>query len=150
MLGEYLIPHNNRQGLLTALWVFGSFFAILFAAGASGTRATRRVTTGALVGLWSALVASELWVLFLLSIYVAFLGTPQEARFLEVDQVIADFKKSGQSDLRAFIFSDYMGATFFHSLLGAVFGLFLGALGGLAALALRPRGPATSRARQPS
>src|SRR5262249_39285453 len=78
MLGEYLIPHNNHQGMVVALGIFGSFLAILFAAGVSGTLATRRVTTGALTGFWSALIASELWVLFLLSIYLCFLGTPQE------------------------------------------------------------------------
>ena len=139
MLGEYLIPHDNDEGKVVALSVFGSFFAILFGAGVAGTLTTRRVTTGALTGFWSALIASELWVLFLLAIYLGFLGTPQEARFLEVDQVLADFERSAQRDLRAFIFGDYMGAVFFHSLLGAIFGLLLGALGGLAALPLLRR-----------
>jgi hypothetical protein len=139
MLGEYLIPHDNDQGKVVALGVFGSFFAILFAAGVAGALPTRRVAAGALAGFWTALIASELWVLFLLAIYLGFLGTPQEARFLEVDQVIADFERSGQPDLRAFIFGDYMGAVFFHSMLGAIFGLLLGALGGLAALSLMRR-----------
>jgi hypothetical protein len=143
MLGEYLIPHDNDAGKVVALGVFGSFFALLFAAGVSGTLATGRVATGALAGFWTALIASELWVLFLLAIYLGFLGTPQEARFLEVDQVLADFERSGQPDLRAFIFGDYMGAVFFHSLLGAIFGLLLGGLGGWAALPLMHRKPST-------
>jgi hypothetical protein len=100
MLGEYLIPHDNHEGKVVALGVFGSLFTILFAAGVAGTLATRRMTTGALTGFWSALIASQLWVLFLLLVYLAFLGTPEEARFLEVDQVIADFERSGQRDLR--------------------------------------------------
>jgi hypothetical protein len=136
MLGEYLIPHDNRHGMMVALGVFGTFFAILFGAGLAATKATRRVTKGALAGLWTALIASELWVFFLFSVYVSFVGTEQEARFLEVDQTIADFEKSGQTDLRAFIFGDYTGAAFFHSLLGAILGLLLGSLGGLAALAI--------------
>jgi hypothetical protein len=75
-------------------------------------------------------------VLLLFLVYLFFAGTMQEARFLEVDQTIADFQRSGQRDLRAFIFGDYTGAAFFHSLLGALFGVFLGGLGGLAALAV--------------
>src|SRR5262249_47377194 len=74
MLGEYLIPHGNDEGKVVALGVFGSFFAILFGAGVAGTLATGRVTTGAFAGFWSALIASELWVLFLLAIYLGFLG----------------------------------------------------------------------------
>jgi hypothetical protein len=36
-----------------------------------------------------------------------------------------------------------MGAVFFHSLLGAIFGLLLGGLGGLVALPLMSRKPTT-------
>jgi hypothetical protein len=138
MLGEYLIAHTNRQGERIALGVFGTFITILFAAGAAGTLASRRVSTGALAGLWSGLIASEIWVLFLFLTYLGFAGTAYESRFLEVDQVIADFRRSGQSNLRVFIFGDYVGGAFFHSVLGALFGLVLGTFGGLAAwLAIR-------------
>jgi hypothetical protein len=139
LLGEYVVPHENRHGEMVALGVFGTFFVILFAAGVFATRATRSVITGALAGFWTAVIATELWVLFLFLVYLSFVGTAQEARFLEVDQTIADFERSREPDLRAFIFSDYAGAAFFHSLLGAVFGLLLGGLGGLAVLAVMPR-----------
>jgi hypothetical protein len=84
---------------------------------------------------------------------LSFLGTALEARFLEVDRTIADFERSGRQDLRAFIFDDYAGGAFYHSLLGAAFGLVLGSLGGLAALAitrrpLRPRDGATPEQNQ--
>jgi hypothetical protein len=58
------------------------------------------------------------WFILLLTTYYLFLGTPMEERFLEVDQVIADFQRSGMNDLRAFIIQDYLGGGFFHSLLG--------------------------------
>jgi hypothetical protein len=146
MLGEYLIPHDNRHGEKLAVCVFGTFFVILFAAGFSATRRADRVVAGALAGLWTALIASELWVLFLFLVYLSFVGTAQEARFLVVDQTIADFERSGRRHLRAFIFGDYTGGAFFHSVLGAVFGSLLGSLGGLMALAFsyfdpRPRVP---------
>ena len=40
--------------------------------------------------LWLALIASLCWFILLLLYNVAFLDTPQEARFLEIDQIIAD------------------------------------------------------------
>jgi hypothetical protein len=136
MLGEYVIPRDNRQGAIAALAVFRTFFVILFASGCFTTAATRRITAGAFAVFWTASIASELCVLFLLLVYLSFVGTPREDRFLEVDQTIADFRRSGQSDLRAFIFSDYTGGMFFHSALGAIFGLLLGGLGGLMSLAV--------------
>jgi hypothetical protein len=53
-----------------------------------------------------------------------------------VDETIADFERSSQSDLRTFIFSDYTGAAFFHSVLGAIFGPLLGGVGDLGSLAV--------------
>ena len=50
-----------------------------------------------------------------------------------MDQILADFRRSGATDLRAFIFEDYMGGGFFHSLLGPILAIPLGGLGGLAA-----------------
>jgi hypothetical protein len=49
--------------------------------------------------------------------------------------VIADFQrhlqKGGTQDLRTFIYNDYMGGGFFHSLLAPLLAVPLGALGGL-------------------
>jgi hypothetical protein len=42
-----------------------------------------------------------------------------------------DFARSGMSDFNAFIMEDFMGATFFHLLLGLVVAAVLGVLGGL-------------------
>jgi hypothetical protein len=69
----------------------------------------------------------------MLVFYYTFLETPQEARFLQVDQVIADFERHGARDLRTFIFEDYMGAGFFHSLLAPLLALPLGLAGGIVA-----------------
>jgi hypothetical protein len=131
MLGEYLVPHDESQNVLLAKTTFGLFFLIVAAAGLSATLATGRATAGPPAAVWAALVASQLWFILLLTIYYAFIGTPQEARYLEIDQVLADFRRSGMTDLRAFIFDDFMGGEFFHSLLGALLALPLGGLGGL-------------------
>jgi hypothetical protein len=133
MLGEYLIPHDERQNAILAESTFGLFFLLLCAAGFVATRKTHRLASSPLAAVWAALIASQLWFILLLSFYHAFQGTPQEARFLEIDQVIADFRRSGERDLRTFIFEDYMGAGFFHSLLGPLLAVPLGVLGGLGA-----------------
>jgi hypothetical protein len=136
MLGEYLVPHDEHQNMILGLTTFGLFFALLFASGLCATLATGRASSGPLASLWSALIASQLWFLLLMVTYYAFLDTKAEARFLVVDQVIADFHRSGAPDLRAFIFEDYMGGGFFHSLLAPLFALVLGSLAAGCAKAL--------------
>jgi hypothetical protein len=141
MLGEYLVPHDEHQNVILAMTTFGLFFLLLAAAAFAAAWATRRATAGIPAAVWAALVASQLWFILLLTLYYAFIGTPQEARFLEVDQVLADFRRHGAPDLRVFIFEDYMGGGFFHSLLGPLLALPLGLVGGLAAKGvLRIRG----------
>ena len=137
MLCEYLVPHNQVQNVKLAFATFGLFFFALLVAGAVGTVFTRRLVLGILTSVWAALIASLCWFILLLVIYFAFLNTPQEARFLEIDQVIADhqrhLQRGGTQDLRTFIYNDLMGGGFFHSLLAPLLAVPLGALGGLAA-----------------
>jgi len=137
MLCEYVVPHDQKQNALLAYATFGLFFLSLLAAGAVGALFTGRVGLGVLTSVWAALIASLCWFILLLVYYFAFLNTPQEARFLEIDQVIADhqrhLQKGGTQDLRAFIYNDYMGGGFFHSLLAPLLAVPLGALGGLGA-----------------
>jgi hypothetical protein len=137
MLCEYIVPHDHEQNVLLAYATFGLFFFALVAAGAVGTLVTRRLGLGVLTSVWTALIASLCWFILLLTYYFAFLNTPQEARFLEIDQVIADhqrhLQKGGTQDLRTFIYNDLMGGGFFHSLLVPLLAVPLGALGGLGA-----------------
>jgi hypothetical protein len=137
MLCEYIVPHNHEQNALLASATFVLFFLALLAAGAAGTLFTRRFGLGVLTSVWAALIASLCWFILLLVYYFAFLNTAQEARFLEIDQVIADhqrhLRKGGTQDLRAFIYNDFMGGGFFHSLLAPLLAVPLSAVGGLGA-----------------
>jgi hypothetical protein len=137
MLCEYVVPHSHEQNVLLAFATFGLFFLTLLVAGAVGTLFTRRLGLGVLTSVWAALIASLCWFILLLVYYFAFLNTPQEARFLEIDQVIADhqrhLQRGGTEDLRTFVYNDYMGGGFFHSLLGPMLAVPHGALGGWAA-----------------
>jgi hypothetical protein len=131
MLVEYLVPHTSKQNEALAKLIFGTFFLLLAVAGSLGTLVTRRLGYGVLTAVWSALMGSLCWFFLMLTTYYAFLGTSYEQRFLEVDNVIADFERSGMHDLRAFVIQDYLGGGFFHSLLGPLLAIPLGALGGL-------------------
>jgi hypothetical protein len=133
MLGEYVVPRGERENERLAWATFGLFFALLSSAGYFATRQTNRLASGPLAALWVALLASQLWFILLLAFYYAFLETPQEARFLKVDQVLADFERHKARDLRTFIFEDYMGAGFFHSVLAPLLALPLGLAGGFLA-----------------
>jgi hypothetical protein len=137
MLCEYIVPHDHEQNVLLAYTTFGLFFCALVVAGAVGTLVTRRLGLGVLTSVWAALVASLCWFILLLVYYFAFLDTPQETRFLEIDQVLADhqrhLQRGGTQDLRAFIYNDYMGGGFFHSLLAPLLAVPLGAAGALGA-----------------
>jgi hypothetical protein len=136
MLGERLVPHDERQNAMIGIGTFGLFFLLLIVAGFSAALTTRRARAGPLAAVLAALIASQLWFILSLAMYYAFIGTAQEARFLEVDQILADFRRNGGSDLRAFIFEDFMGGGFFHSLLAPLLSLPLGLLGGLVAKAI--------------
>jgi len=69
----------------------------------------------------------------LLSTYHAFIGTPRQEQVLAADQVIEDFKRSGMTDLRAFVMQDYLGGVFFRLLLGLIAAGILGMMGALVA-----------------
>jgi hypothetical protein len=133
MLGEYVVPHSAKENERLAWATFGLFFLLLASAGFFATFQTRRIELAPLAALWASLIASQLWFILMLVFYYTFLETPQEARFLQVDQVIADFERHGARDLRSFIFEDYMGAGFFHSLLAPLLALALGLAGGIVA-----------------
>ena len=99
MLIEYLVPHDVNQNVLLAKMIFGTFFLLLSVAGLVGSFTTGRLWYGVLTAVWSALIGSLIWFILLLTFYYTFLDTSYEAQFLEVDQTIADFQRSGMQDL---------------------------------------------------
>jgi hypothetical protein len=100
-------------------------------AGFKGGRETGRVWHGVLTAIWSTMIGSLIWVGSLLSACYAFMGTARQGQVLAADQVVEDFKRSGMTDLRAFIMQDYLGGVFFHLLLGLIVAGILGTMGAL-------------------
>jgi hypothetical protein len=126
---EYiLLPTDNRQyGMVE----FGTVFALYFASAFVSALRSLSIKNAALTSVTSAFIASLIWVITVLAVFYAFRGSPRQALVLRAEGDYDDFARSGMSDFNAFIMEDFMGATFFHLLLGPLVAAVLGVLGGL-------------------
>jgi hypothetical protein len=79
-------------------------------------------------------VAGSITILFIYG-WLAVIGPSRLCRrhadILRAEGDYEDFARSGLSDFNAFIMEDFMGATFFHLLLGPLVAAILGIPGGL-------------------
>lgn len=133
MLFEYAVLPSSKGNERLAYLEFGGMFLCLFLAGLKGGQATGRLWQGLLTAIWSTMIGSLIWGASLLSTYYAFMGTARQEQVLAADQVFEDFKRSGMTDLRAFVMQDYLGGVFFHLLLGLIVAGILGTIGALVA-----------------
>ena len=126
---EYvLLPSNNsRFGQVEFGMVFGLYFASALVAAVR----TCSVKNGVLTSAASAFIASLIWVITVLTVFYVFRGSTQQALVLRAEGDYEDFTRSGMTDFNAFIMEDFMGATFFHLLLGPLAAAGLGVGGGL-------------------
>lgn len=118
---------NSRMGMIE----FGSVLFLYFVAGFWGTYQTNKYLASMLTAMWCALIASLIWFTVVLLVYYLFHGTDRQSLILQAEGDMEDFKRSGMSDLDAFVMQDFWGAGFFHLLLGPVVAGILGTLGGL-------------------
>ncbi len=137
MLLEYiLLPEDNTPfGLVE----FGSVFFLWLMAGVSAAYQTRRTRDGTLAALSSALISSLIWFIAALAIYYLFRGTPQQAQVFKAEGNFEDFARSGLGDFDAWVMEDFLGAGFYHLLLGPLIAAVLGTGGGLAGQVLAHR-----------
>ncbi len=120
--GWVLIPYYVGE--------FGAY-GLTVAAGLLGARRTCRVSTGALIGLWSGVVSGLVMALALLLVAYGLSGHLQHD-----PQTIQEFQRSGAPDLTTYIVGDFLAAMIGHLLLvGLLLGTALGALGGLIGVA---------------
>ena len=126
---EYiLLPKDNSTlGLIE----FGSVFFLYLLAGAITAYRTNSIRNGILSALGTALITTLIWTIATLSVFYLFRGTPQQAQVFQAEGNYADFAQSGMTDMNAFIMEDFMGAIFFHSLLGPILASILGVIGGI-------------------
>jgi hypothetical protein len=143
VFGEYLLPVTGRVDQAVGLIVFGGLLPLNFVLGAvartaaarapavpgPGSAAPGRFRAGVVASLWAMMIGSLAWLNCLLAAYLAFRGTAAERRLFDAEGVGADFARSGEHDLRAFLITDYLGACFFHLTLGPAIGAACAGLG---------------------
>lgn len=127
---------NARTNSLLNNGISAAVAVLSMLAGFIGARPQRRVRDGLFAGLTAAVVSAAIGLGTLWFVTLAFMETIRHNTFM-----IEDFRRSGMTDMDAFIIEDALGATFFGGLLLLAAGVTLGALGGLA-------GKATARRRQ--
>jgi hypothetical protein len=132
---EYvLLPTDNtRFGVIE----FGLVFAVYACAGGWLTLRGQRLRDGVLGAVMTALISSLIWCLFIFALYYLFAGTARQAAVFRAEGTYDDFQRSGMTDLNAFIMEDFLGASFFHLLLGPLLASALGSIGGVVGLGIR-------------
>lgn len=125
---EYiLLPKDNTfMGLVE----FGCVFALYFLAGLLTAYRMERVRDGIGSAIVTALIATLIWTIVTLSVFYLFKGSPRQDLVFQAEGNYADFNQSGAMDFNTFIVEDFMGAVFFHSLLGPIIAAILGIVGG--------------------
>ena len=79
----------------------------------------------------TAMIASLIWLIAVLTVFYIFRGSPQQTQVFRAEGNYEDFAQSGMSDFNTFIMEDFLGAAFFHLLLGPLVAAILGIIGGL-------------------
>ncbi len=125
---EYiLLPKDNTS---MGLVEFGGVFALYLLAGLITAYRTGRIRDGISSATVTALIATLIWTIVTLSVFYLFRGSPRQDLVFQAEGNYVDFHQSGMSDFNTFIVEDFMGAVFFHSLLGPIVAILLGAIGG--------------------
>ncbi len=125
---EYILlpADNTRYGLAGFSLVFALYTASSLRAGLG----SRSVKNAVLTAVACAFIASVIWAIATLSVFYVFRGSHRQELVMRAEGNYADFARSGMSDFSAFVMEDFMGAIFFHLLLGLVVAAVLGVLGG--------------------
>ena len=129
ILWEYIaLPSDNtRLGLIE----FGSVFALYFLSALVVAHRTRQLRQGILTAISTAMIASLIWLIAVLAVFYLFQGSPQQTQVFRAEGNFEDFARSGMTDFNQFMMEDFLGAGFFHLLLGPIVAAILGAVGGL-------------------
>ena len=135
VLLEYVIlpSDNTRMGLVE----FGLVFLLYAVAGAVVTYQGCGWRAGVIAAVASAMISSHVWYIVVLLVFYAFFGTSKQQMVFRAEGNYDDFARSGMVDFNAWIMEDFLGAGFFHLLLGPLIATVLGLFGGFVGLGLR-------------
>ena len=105
-------------------------FGLWLVAGIVTAAWTGRIWDAVFSSTLSAEIGSLANVGFILASYYVLRGSALQEQFFRTEGTYDDFARSGGVDFGAFVIGDLFGGAFFHLLLGGLFGVLLGAIGG--------------------
>jgi len=105
-------------------------FGLWLVAGIVAAARTGRIRDAVFSSTLSAEIGSLANVGFILASYYVLRGSALQEQFFRTEGTYDDFARSGGVDFGAFVVGDLFGGAFFHLLLGGLFGVLLGAIGG--------------------
>ena len=126
---------NSGWGLIE----YALVFAVIFGAGVVQAYRSRRIRSGILASVVSSMLASVIWLIFVLLTFYIFRGSARQALVFTAEGNYADFASSGMQDFNAFIMEDFFGGGFFHLVLVPILAILLGTAGGLVGKGLAHR-----------
>jgi len=91
---------------------------------------TGRIRDAVFSSTLSAGIGSLANVGFILASYYVMKGSALQEQFFRTEGTYDDFARSGGGDFGVFVMGDLFGGAFFHLLLGGLFGVLLGTIGG--------------------
>jgi hypothetical protein len=118
----------------TAPLILGPF-AVWFLVGGWTARATGAMRTGVLTAVWSAMVTMVVGVTF--GLLLALIAPSRLAHILATDP---DYRRSGWTDVRAFVLANTLDNSFTHLLGALVVGTVVGVIGSAIGVDRTPRG----------
>jgi len=132
---DLLLDFEGRSPFgFSPYWFFVA--AALFASALAGYR-TRRLSRGIAAASWALVIGTAIWSIGMMTTSYAFWQTRSGYSFWLRDGAVADFRRSGATNLWPFILEDIQGAIFFHPLLSLLLGAACGVAGASGSLAAR-------------
>jgi hypothetical protein len=132
-VAEYLTPISERASIVLGYAIVAGMVCTFAVAAAIGAYRAGTVRGGVTAAVWAALCEYLIWYATLLLTYHAFVGTGRWERAMRAEGTYDDFGRGGLTDLHAFVVQDYLGAGFFHLVVGVVIAAVIGLFSALLA-----------------
>lgn len=110
---------------------FGSVFLLYLIAGVIPALNKLPFRSNVLSGVATAIISSLIWFVAVLTCFYLFYGTERQTQVFRAEGNYEDFRRSGMADFPTFIMEDFLGAGFFHLLLGPLIAGILASAGGI-------------------
>ena len=129
ILLEYVVlpKDNTNWGTIE----FGGVFAVYFLSSLVTAYRYRSVRSGIVTAVANAMLSSVIWLIVVLLMFYLFRGTYRQERVFLAEGTYVDFANSEMSDFNTFVMEDFLGAGFYHLLLGPIIAAVLGMIGGI-------------------